>query len=215
MIHISEETRNAVLARGGQIPPAVEPDLGLWAAAEAKRRAQIEEEERRKLNSVPRSSSIELQRGYQLHNKRPWVERPQGPRPVSQLEQARRDRQQQMAMMVGNGNDAAPIEQKEVVEAVLVRLQSGAITVPGPALDLRGMKVDRLTDGVVAALAHTRGIRPWEPEQLRTLFPSGKRSDRSRGRSRARVSAMSTLTDVVGGVDISGIRRAWGTPYRK
>jgi hypothetical protein len=220
MIHISDATRSTVLARGGKIPPAVEPDLGLWAAAEAKRRAQIEQEERRKLHSVPRSSSIELQRGYQLHNTRPWVEPPPPPRPVSRLEAARRDRLQKMARLVGNGDDAAHLKQQEIAEAVHARLHSGAIIVPGPELDLRGMKVDRLTDSVVAVLADTRGIRTWEPEQLRALFPSGKRSSRqsgrsrSRGRSRAQVFAMSTLTDVIGGVDISGIRRAWGTPYR-
>ena len=226
VIHISEATRSSVLARGGGTPPAVEPDLAVWAAAEAKRRARIEAEERRKISSVPRSSSVELQRGYQLHNNRPWVERPPPPRPVSQLEQARRDRLTKMAAMLSNGDGTAQFSQQEITQAVLARLSSGAITVPGPEIDLRGMQLDRLSDGAVATLAHRRGFRPWDPEQLRGLFSSGEAPNRmsghrrghgrSRGvsRSRRRSQGTSTLTDVVGGVDISGIRRAWGTPYR-
>lgn len=221
MIHVSEATRTIVLARGGQIPPAVEPDLAVWSAAETKRRAQIEEEERRKISRVPRWSSVELQRGYQLHNNRPWIERPPPPRRSSVLEQARRDRLKKMAAMVRcNGDGPEQLVQHEITEAVLARVHSQAIAVPGPEFDLRGMKLDRLSDSYVAALAHKSGIKPWDPEQLRSLFSSGsasnRRSERPRGhRTRGQARAMSTLTNVVGGVDISGVRRAWGTPNRK
>jgi hypothetical protein len=231
MIHISEATRTIVLARGGQIPPAVEPDLAVWSAAEAKRRAQIEEEERRKLGIVPRSSSVELQRGNQLHENRPWVERSPPPRRISVLEQARRDRLKKMAAILsddlarchanGNGDDVAQLAQQEITEAVLARVHSRAITVPGPEFDIRGMKLDRLSDSKVAALAHKSGVRPWDPEQLRSLFSSAvasnRRSERPRSRRTRRGQARAmgtTLADVVGGVDISGVRRAWGTPNR-
>ena len=68
------------------------------------------------------------------------------------------------------GDDAAQLRQEDITETVLARLRSGAIVLPGPELDLRAMKVDRLSDRTVASLARTRGVRPWEPEQLLGLW---------------------------------------------
>ena len=219
VIHISEATRKRVLQRGGVMPPPVEPDLAVWRQAEAKRRQQQEEQERRRVASIPRSSSLELERGHRLHKNRPWVERPPPPRPISRVEQARRGRQERMAAVV-NAADGAPAGgQQELAATVLGRLRDGAFSVPGPELDLRGLELTGLDEDAVALVAARRGARPWDPEQLKSLFPVKRPQSRQRRSRRSQRSGspprpVSASIDVIGGVDISGVRRAWGTPFR-
>ena len=73
-IHISEQTRRLVLARGGR--PAVEPDKQKWLAAERTRRRRQEAQERAALDAIPRWSSKNLERAHRLHESRPWLEKP-------------------------------------------------------------------------------------------------------------------------------------------
>ena len=238
-----------MLARGGTLPPAVEPDLAKWAAADKLRRERLEEAERQTTRGILSTSSVELERSHALEANRPWIDKPPPPTAVSRTEQARRSRRVKLAAMVGE-SDAGAAE-----AVVLARLQASARAVPGPELDLRGLELTELGEGEVMRAAKKRGVVPWDPAQLRCLFPdadglalpefaetwgfdssqhhgstrstsksrgSSRSGDRSRGSNRSRSPpgsrgsvVSSTSIDVIGGVDISGIRRQWGTPYRE
>ena len=246
-VHVSERTRRLVMARGRHMPPAVEPNLAKWAAADKLRRERLDGAEVQRRRGVVRTSSLELERSHALEANRPWIEKPPPPKVVSRTEQAHRTRRAMLAAMVGE-SDA------DAVEAVVrARLQGDARAVPGAELDLRGLDLTMLDEGEVTRVAKKRGVVPWNPEQLRCLFhdadslavpefaeswgfdgtgfDSSQQHDSSRVSSRAgsrsqgsassnppgsRGSVVSsTSIDVIGGVDIPGIHRAWGTPYRK
>lgn len=225
-IHISEETRRLVLARGGR--PAVEPDKQKWLAAERTRRRRQEAQERAALDAIPRWSSKNLERAHRLHESRPWLEKPPPPPVISRGERARRDRREVLQCVLqeagGSAAESALLDctaRRPSTAGTQHSATSGAIaapdTVPGPELDLRGAGLTELDEDVVHAVARRRGLQPWNPASLRrSLSGEGDRpwtSSTTTSLASRRVSDSLSL-DVIGGVDISGVRRAWGTPFQ-